>query len=39
MNTKIEMFPSNIVAGIFGFKQSKMFETSEEERNNVKVSF
>ena len=39
MNTKIEMFPSNIVAGIFGFRQSKMFETSEEERNNVKVSF
>lgn len=39
MNTKIEMFPSNIVAAIFGFKQSKMFETSEEERNNVKVSF
>ena len=37
MNTKIEMFPSNIVAGIFGFKRSKMFEALDEERKNVHV--
>jgi LemA protein len=37
MNTKIEMFPSNIVAGIFGFKRSKMFEAQSEERANVKI--
>ena len=38
MNTKTEMFPSNIIAGMFGFKQSKMFEAQEEERANVKVA-
>ena len=37
LNTKIQMFPSNIVAGMFGFKQASMFESSAEEKNNVKV--
>lgn len=37
LNTKIEMFPSNIVAKMFNFKSSKMFEANENERNNVKV--
>ena len=37
MNTLVEMFPSNIIAGIFGFKCSKMFEAQAEEKNNVKV--
>ena len=37
LNTKIQMFPSNIVAGIFGFKQTSMFEANAEEKNNVKV--
>ncbi len=37
LNTKVEMFPSNIIAKIFGFKLSKMFEANEEERNNIKV--
>ena len=32
-----EMFPGNIIAGIFGFKCSKMFEARAEEKNNVKV--
>ena len=36
---KIEMFPSNIVAGIFGFKPEPFFEASEEERKNVEVKF
>ena len=37
MNTKVEMFPSNLVAGIFGFKCLKMFEVQGEERANVKI--
>ena len=38
-NDKVEMFPSNLVANIFGFKLEKMFEIVEEERENVKVEF
>lgn len=37
LNNKIQMFPSNIVASIFGFKQANMFAISVEEKNNVKV--
>ena len=37
LNTKVEMFPSNIIAKMFNFKLSKMFEVNEDERNNVKV--
>ncbi len=37
LNTKIQMFPSNIVAGMFGFKQVSMFEANTEEKNNIKV--
>lgn len=36
---KIEMFPSNIVANLFGFKPEAFFEASEEERKNVEVKF
>lgn len=38
-NDKVQMFPSNIVAGMFHFKTAEMFEVSAEERNNVKVEF
>lgn len=39
-NTKVEIFPNNIVAGIFHFTRRKFFEIeNQEERNNVKVSF
>ncbi len=39
-NTKIEMFPSNIIAGMFKFEKSEFFEIEDEEqRENVKVSF
>jgi len=41
-NTKLELFPSNIVASIFGakFKKSDLFEAeSDEARKNVKVDF
>lgn len=36
-NTKIQVFPNNILAGLFGFKQANMFEANEEAKNNVKV--
>lgn len=36
---KIEMFPSNIVANMFGFKKEAFFEATEEERKNVEVKF
>ena len=38
-NNKRQMFPSNIVASIFGFKAEKFFEANETERENVKVEF
>lgn len=37
-NNKVQMFPSNIVAFMFGYKAKKMFEANESERENVKVS-
>ena len=39
LNTYTELFPSNIIAGIFGIKAEKMFEIDEKQRENVKVSF
>lgn len=38
-NNKVEMFPSNIFAKLFGYKSKAMFETDNNERENVKVSF
>ena len=39
-NTKLEVFPSNIIAGIFKFKQRDLFEAENDEaRKNVKVNF
>ena len=37
MNNKIQMFPSNILAGVFGFREMIMFEASETERQNIKA--
>ncbi|MGL4546422.1 LemA family protein, partial [Eubacterium aggregans] len=40
LNNKIEMFPSSIVAGMFGFTKNPFFEIDiPQERENVKVSF
>lgn len=40
MNTKVESFPSNIIAGMFHFEKYKMYEVEEAgERENVKVEF
>ena len=35
----IEVFPSNIVSSLFGFKEEYYFKTSEEEKENVDVKF
>ena len=39
LNTKIEVFPANLVAGTFGFKKMEFFETEEEARQVPKVQF
>ena len=40
LNTKIELFPSNIIANFFKFEKEKFFELeNQEEREPVKVSF
>ena len=36
---KIEMFPSNIVASLFGFKPAEFFEATEAEKEAPKVQF
>ncbi len=39
-NTKTEVFPTNIIANMFGFSAKPLFEVNnEEERENVKVEF
>jgi LemA protein len=39
-NNKTEVFPSNIIAGMFGFKKEEFFEIQDaEERKVPKVSF
>lgn len=41
LNSSIEMFPGNIIAGIFGFKKIEFFELSEDskEKENVEIKF
>ncbi|MAG59687.1 hypothetical protein CMO96_02780 [Candidatus Woesebacteria bacterium] len=38
-NTKIQIFPNNLIAGNFGFKRQEFFEADQSERENVKVKF
>ena len=39
-NTKLEVFPSNLIASMFKFKPEELFEVNDEEtRKNVKVDF
>lgn len=39
-NTKVEVFPSNIIANIFKFTRKPLFEVDDgEQRKNVKVEF
>ena len=36
-NNKVEMFPSNIIAKILGYKSQKMFTIDENERASIKI--
>jgi len=36
---KLEMFPTNIVAGMFNFQPKPFFEVTGQEREAVKVSY
>jgi len=38
-NTYIQIFPTVLIASIFNFKEQKLFEIDELQRENVKVSF
>lgn len=38
-NTKLQVFPTNMIAGMLGFKAREFFEATEEERKTVKVDF
>lgn len=38
-NTKVQMFPSNLIANIFGFKIFDYFAANEEERKKINVKF
>ncbi len=38
-NTKIQVFPTNIFAGMLGFKKYEFFAADESEKENVKVQF
>ncbi len=38
-NNAIQMFPSNIIASVFSFKEEPYFRADEAERQNVKVQF
>lgn len=39
LNTKIETFPTNIIAGMLGFAKMEFFGADEAEREPVKVKF
>lgn len=38
-NTRVNMFPSNVIARAFNFTEEAFFEATEEEKKNVKVQF
>ena len=38
-NTKIQQFPSNLIAGPFGFKEREYFEADDTSRGPVQVQF
>lgn len=38
-NTKIELFPNNVFAGMLHFTKREMFKVEEAEKKNVKVQF
>ncbi len=38
-NTKIQTVPSNIIAGMFGFKEAEFFQAEEADKKPVEVKF
>ncbi|QQS60177.1 LemA family protein [Candidatus Falkowbacteria bacterium] len=38
-NTKLEVFPTNMIANMLGFKSREFFEATEGEKENIKVGF
>lgn len=38
-NTKVKLFPSNLIAQLFGFTEEPFFAANEQERQTVKVKF
>jgi LemA protein len=39
LNTRIQVFPSNIVAGLFGFRNREFFEVPDAQRETPQVKF
>lgn len=39
LNTKLEVFPNNVIAGPLGLNKKEFFQANEGEKENVKVSF
>lgn len=37
-NNKVQMFPNNIFAKLFGYKTKRMFEASLEDKQNIKIN-
>ncbi|MDA1317334.1 MAG: LemA family protein [bacterium] len=38
-NAKVQMFPTNLIASMFGFKSFEFFGANEEDKKSVKVAF
>lgn len=38
-NTKMQVFPNNLVVGMLGYKPYEFFQATEEEKENIKVEF
>ena len=38
-NSRLRMFPSNMIGSMFGFKEFEFFAANEEERKKVEVKF
>lgn len=38
-NTKVQIFPTVLIAGVLGFKEREFFEIEETQRENPKVNF
>ena len=37
-NNKVQMFPNNIFAKLFGYKTKRMFEASLEDKQNIRIN-